>query len=139
MSGQTLLWCRVCGREGKLKKGLCPACYSREIRNQRYFRGLRPRVVARDHGACRVCGRPGSGQGIHVHHRRPGVTEERFLISLCPGHHALVHRLEVVDRVLPAFVLELWREQHPGACEQMALDFDRRDSRYPRQREVPAE
>jgi hypothetical protein len=35
--------------------------------------------------------------------------------------------------------LELWREQHPGACEQMALDFDRRDSGYPRQREVPAE
>jgi 5-methylcytosine-specific restriction endonuclease McrA len=82
-------------------------------------------VIARDHGVCRVCGRPGSGKRIHVHHRRLGVTQERFLITLCPGHHALVHRLKVVDRLLPALVLELWREQHPEASEQLALDFER--------------
>lgn len=125
---QALLWCRRCGREGRLKKGLCLACYAREIRNQRYFAGLRLRVLARDRSACRVCGRPGVGKRIHVHHRQPGVTQERFLITLCPGHHAMIHRLEVVDRVLPALLLELWREQHPGAWEQLALDFNRRDS-----------
>ena len=70
MSRQALLWCLRCGREGKLKKGLCIACYSREIRNQRYFAGLRPRVIARDRSACRVCGRSGSENRIHVHHRR---------------------------------------------------------------------
>ena len=40
----------------------------------------------------------------------------------------MIHRLEMVDRVLPMFLLELWREQHPGASEQLALDFNRRDS-----------
>ena len=61
---------------------------------------------------------------------RPGVSssKERFLISLCPGHHAMVHRLEVVDRLLPPLLLDLWREQHPGGWEQLALDFDRCDS-----------
>jgi hypothetical protein len=126
MSGHPLLWCCRCGREGKLKKGLCLACYSREIRNQRYFAGVRPQVIARDHGSCRVCGRPGSDKRIHVHHRRPGVSHSnaRFLITLCPGHHAMIHCLKVADRILPALLLELWREQHPGACEQLVLDFD---------------
>jgi len=70
----------------------------------------------------------GSGKRIHVHHRRPGVTQERFLITLCPGHHAMIHCLEMVDRLLRALVLELWREQHPEASEQLALDFNRWDS-----------
>ena len=128
MSRQPLLWCRACGREGKLKKGLCLACYSKERRSHAYFGGLRWRVLARDRSACRVYRRPGSGKRIHVHHRRPGVTQERFLITLCPGHHAMIHCLEMVDRLLRALVLELWREQHPEASEQLALDFNRWDS-----------
>ena len=126
---QAALWCLACGRQGKLKKGLSSPCYAREIRDQRYFGGLRLRVIARDRGACRVCGRPGRGNRIHVHHRRPGVSNSnskaRFLITLCPGHHTLVHRLKVFDRILPPFLLDLWREQHPGAWEQLALDFNR--------------
>jgi hypothetical protein len=39
----------------------------------------------------------------------------------------MVHRLDVIDRVLQAIALELGREQHPEASEQLALDFDRRD------------
>ena len=58
MSRQPLLWCRACGREGKLKKGLCLACYSKERRSHAYFGGMRWRVLARDRSACRVYGRP---------------------------------------------------------------------------------
>jgi hypothetical protein len=35
----------------------------------------------------------------------------------------LVHRLEVLDRILPPLLAQLWREQHPGAPEQLFLDF----------------
>jgi hypothetical protein len=34
-----------------------------------------------------------------------------------------VHRLRVLDRILPPLLSELWREQHPGAPEQLFLDF----------------
>jgi len=35
------------------------------------FAGPRLRVIARDHGACWVCGRPGSDKRIHVHQGEP--------------------------------------------------------------------
>jgi hypothetical protein len=45
------------------------------------------------------------------------------MISLCPGCHAKVGRTKVVLSQMPPLLLELWREQHPLAHEQTALDF----------------
>jgi hypothetical protein len=84
---------------------------------------LRSGVLARDRWSCRVCGEPKSAERLHVHHRRPGVSREKLLIALCPAHHALIHRLEVLDRLLPPLGAELWRELHPGAPEQLFLGF----------------
>lgn len=122
---QRSLWCPGCGAQERLTAGLCPRCYAREQHNQRNFAGLRPRVLARDGRACQVCGRLGTGKrSLHVHHRQPGLSRERLLITLCPGHHAIIHHLLLVRRLLPARLLELWREQHPGAPEQLPLNFD---------------
>jgi len=88
-----------------------------------FFGGWRARTLERDRYSCRVCGEGKSAKRLHVHHRRPGVSRERLLIVLCPAHHAQVHRLRVLDRILPTLLAELWREQHPGAPEQFFLDF----------------
>jgi hypothetical protein len=58
-----------------------------------------------------------------VHHRRPGRSRLPWLVALCRACHARVHRLQVVRRVYPDLFLELWREQHPAAPEQLALAF----------------
>jgi len=87
---------------------------------------LRQTVLERDRRVCRVCGEPKSAERspIHVHHRRPGVSREKLLIALCPAHHAQVHRLRVLDRIVAPLLAELWRELHPGAAEQLFLDFE---------------
>jgi hypothetical protein len=107
---------------------LCAPCYAAERHDRRHFAGLRQTVLERDRRACRVCGQPQSegGRRIHVHHRRPGVSREKLLISLCPAHHAQIHRLRlrVLDRIVAPLLAELWRELHPGAHEQLFLDFD---------------
>ena len=90
-------------------------------RNRSAIAGLRPRVLARDHHCCRVCGR--QAERLHVHHRRPGVSRETLLITLCPACHARIHT-RCWRRKPQLLGVELWREQHPGAHEQLALDFN---------------
>jgi hypothetical protein len=130
---QQALWC-VCGAAKLAAHGLCARCYARRQRDRAYFAGLRETVLARDHHCCQVCHRPeapldpsqrplGGPSFLVVHHRRPGISRERLLISLCPACHARVHRLAAVLRPLPALLLTLWREQHPRGVEQLLLDF----------------
>lgn len=45
------------------------------------------------------------------------------MISLCPACHAKIHRTRVVIRLMAPLLLELWRELHPKAHEQTALNF----------------
>ena len=122
---QATLWCRSCGSSaGPRLHGLCRRCYTRDWRNRSAFAGLRPRVIARDGWACQVCGRRGAGKRLHVHHRRPGLSREHLLITLCAGCHARIHHTRCW-RALPGLpAAALWREQHPGAPEQLALDFE---------------
>ena len=124
---QTALWCRVCGAEAKLIAGYCSRCYAQRRRDRVYFGGLRAQVLARDNYHCQACGRRGEGKrSLAVHHRRPGISRERWLVTLCLGCHARVHRLlfwrRRFSKSLPLALL-LWREQHPGAPEQLLLDF----------------
>jgi hypothetical protein len=125
---QGVLWCRLCGEQGKLVAGYCSRCYSRRHWDKRYFAGLRVQVLARDNHACQVCSKAARGKrSIAVHHRRPGTSTLASLISLCPGCHARLHKTLVwrqdLFRSIP-YAVALWRELHPGAPEQLALRFD---------------
>jgi 5-methylcytosine-specific restriction endonuclease McrA len=124
LPGQFPLCCRSCGSPQTRVRGFCASCYAARRRDFLYFGGLRRRVLERDRRRCRVCGQAETGKTrIHVHHRRPGISREKLLVSLCPACHARVHRLQVLDRVLPPLAEELWRELHPRAPEQIFLGF----------------
>ena len=123
---QTALWCR-CGSLQVATRGLCAACYAREQHDLRFYAGLRAAVVSRDGRLCRLCATLCLGPAtLVVHHRRPGRSRLPWLVALCRACHARVHRLQVVRRVYPTPFLELWREQHPQAPEQLSLSFDPR-------------
>ena len=109
------------------KRGLCSACYAREQHDRRFYAGLRSTVVARDGRLCRLCAAACLGpSALVVHHRRPGRSRLPWLVTLCRACHARVHKLQLVRRVYPGLFLELWREQHPEAPEQLTLAFDLR-------------
>jgi hypothetical protein len=78
-------------------------------------------VLERDRG-CRGCGATGH---LHVHHRKPGVDETRWLVSLCAGCHARVHRLAALRHWIPELLVEFWVEQHPGVAVQLQLSASR--------------
>jgi 5-methylcytosine-specific restriction endonuclease McrA len=113
-----------CGNFKVLALGLCATCYTLRRQDEQYFGGLREDVLERDDHTCRGCGkRGGRKRSIGVHHRRPGISTLRWMVSLCPGCHAKVHRTRVLRRRMSPFLLKLWREQHPGAPEQNLLPF----------------
>jgi hypothetical protein len=53
-----------------------------------------------------------------VHHRRKGVHDPQWLVTLCAACHARVHRL-ALRCWLPEDLINLWTEQHPGIPVQM--------------------
>ncbi len=104
--------------------GHCATCYVLRRHDASYFGGLREAVLERDGHCCQVCGTSGRDKGsIVVHHRVPGRSLLRTMISLCPGCHAKVHRTKAVLSAMPLLLLTLWREQHPRGHEQTRLDF----------------
>lgn len=120
---QRALHCR-CGREKILAQGMCSTCYTLKRQDEAYFGGMREQVLERDGYACRVCGASGRRKrSIVVHHRVPGKSILNLMISLCPACHAKVSRTGAVLSHMPPLLLELWREQHPRAHEQTALNF----------------
>ena len=122
---QLAMHCR-CGRESMLAHGMCSTCYTLRRQDEEYFGGLREAVLERDGYRCRVCDAPGTGKrSITVHHRVPGKSEMKLMISLCLGCHARVHRTKAVLTAMPTLLIELWREQHPRGHEQTALEFRR--------------
>ena len=123
---QRALYCR-CGREKIRANGHCATCYTLRQHDARYFGGLRELAIERDGRCCRVCGASGRDKrSIIVHHRVPGKSALRTLVSLCPACHAKIHHTKVVFSEMPPLLLELWREQHPEGHEQTRLDFNQR-------------
>ena len=121
--GQRAMHCR-CGNPKILAHGLCSTCYTLKRQDEEYFGGLREAVLERDGYRCRVCDASGRDKrSIIVHHRVPGKSVLRLMISLCPGCQAKVHRTIAVLTEMPPLLLELWREQHPQGHEQTILDF----------------
>lgn len=113
-----------CGRAKILAHGMCAVCYTLRRQDEKYFGGLREKVLEREGYRCRVCDASGRDKrSIIVHHRVPGKSVLNLMISLCPACHAKIHRTRVVIRLMPPLLLELWRELHPEAHEQTALKF----------------
>jgi hypothetical protein len=104
---------------------MCATCYSLRRQDEEHFGGLRERVLEGDGYRCRVCDAPGTGKrSVIVHHRVPGRSELKLMISLCPACHARVHRTNAVLVAMPPLILVPWREQHPKGHEQRMMDFD---------------
>ena len=45
-------------------------------------------------------------------------------MTLCAGCHARVHRTGVLRRWLPEILVDLWREWHPDAVEQLQFPVE---------------
>lgn len=123
---QRVMHCR-CGRQRVLANGMCATCYTLRRQDEAHFGGLREVVLDRDGHCCRVCGASGRDKrSIIVHHRVPGRSILKLMISLCPACHARIHKTRMVLSEMPKLLLELWREQHPFGQEQTRLDFQTR-------------
>ena len=59
---------------------------------------------------------------LNVHHRHSG--DHTQLVTLCAGCHACVHRSRILRRWLPEILVDLWREWHPDAVEQLRLPVE---------------
>jgi 5-methylcytosine-specific restriction endonuclease McrA len=113
--------CR-CGKIKILAHGMCAVCYTLRRQDEEYFGGLREKVLERDSYRCRVC--DASGRDIRSIIVFPGKSLLHLMISLCPACHAKIHRTKVAIRLMPPLLLLLWREVHPNAHEQTALNFN---------------
>ncbi len=127
--------CCPCGNDKLLALGLCSTCYTLKRQDEEYFGGQREAVLTRDGNRCAVPGCTTLKRGkrsIAVHHRKPGNSDPKLMITLCLACHAKVTRTLHLRRGWPALLRVLWREQHPRAHEQTALNFA--DKRPPAKR-----
>ena len=61
-------------------------------------------MLERDCYRCRVCDASGRGKrSIIVHRRAPDKSVLNLMLSLCPGCHAEVHRVEAVISAMPPY------------------------------------
>jgi hypothetical protein len=95
------------------------SCYRRLRYSAHFFGGNRDSALERDGGSCRGCR---SQHYLNVHHRQPG--DHTQLVTLCAGCHARVHRTRILRRWLPEILVDLWREWHPDAVEQLQLPVE---------------
>ena len=118
--------CCPCGNDKVLALGLCATCYTLKRQDEEYFGGHREAVLGRDGHRCAIPGCTTLKRGkrsIAVHHRSPGNSDPKLMITLCLACHAKITRTLHLRREWPALLRTLWREQHPKAHEQTALNF----------------
>ena len=114
---QRLLFC-PCGQNLPAIRGLCRSCYRSAAHSRQYFSGLRWEILERDGNRCRACG---SGDRLHVHHRKPRLNDRAWLITVCAGCHARLHRLAALRVWIPELLVALWIEQHLDTPVQLQL------------------
>jgi hypothetical protein len=95
------------------------SCYRRGRYSALFFGGNRDSALEHDGRACRGCQ---SQHYLNVHHRHPG--DHTQLVTLCAGCHARVHRTRILRHCLPEILVDLWREWHPAAIEQLRLPVE---------------
>ena len=106
----------ACGKDFAFVAGLCRSCYRARSHSRHSFDGLREEILERDGRLCRTCG---SADRLHVHHRKPGINDREWLITVCAGCHARLHRLAALRVWIPDLLVILWIEQHPGVPVQL--------------------
>lgn len=111
----------ACGRPLETRLARCRACAWELPYSARCFGGHRAAVLERDAHCCQACG---SESLLHVHHRHPGVHDPEWLVTLCAGCHARVHRLEALRHRLPPVLLDFWEEQHPATPRQLQFAWE---------------
>jgi hypothetical protein len=111
-----------CGAPEFDSAGFCTKCQRRRRLNVENFGGQRERVMRRDDWQCRVCGERDMVQ-LLVHHRRPGLNDDNWLITLCRACHVRVHHTWRPSWAFLTFDLmrRLWKELHRGLPEQRLL------------------
>ena len=109
----------LAGRRRQAAAGLCMSCYRRWRYSALFFGGNRDSALEHDGRARRGCQ---SQHYLNVHHRRPG--DHTQLVTLCAGCHAWVHRTRTLRHCLPEILVDLWREWHPDAIEQLQLPLE---------------
>ena len=106
-----------CGTGPVEKAGMCLPCYRQRWHSLRRFGGHREEVLACDGHRCRVC----VGDADLVVHHRALVQDIDWMITLCAGCHARVHRSLVLTHWVPELLLALWVEAHQDRPEQLQL------------------
>ena len=87
--------------------------------------------MAREGYRCAVLGCTTVKRGkrsIAVHHRKPGNSDPKLMITLHLACHAKVTRTQFLCRDWPPLLRVLWREQHFQGHEQTTLDFKKADA-----------
>ena len=101
-----------------VKAGRCARCYANEWHDHRHFGGHRQEVIERDGHQCRAC----QGREQLIVHHRLSVSDPAWMITLCAGCHARVHRTFFIRYWMPALLVQLWEEQHPGVPVQLQIE-----------------
>jgi hypothetical protein len=106
-----------------LANGLCGTCHNLKRQDWEYFGGLREAVLDRDGYRCRV------RQILWWQTHDGGASSRAWPIGPSAHDHAVsgLPRQGSPDRavltILPPFLVELLREQHPKGHEQVTLNF----------------
>ena len=124
LAAKNPLFCPDCGGAPAIAGLLRPLLPATPAFGPVLCRDPRPGSSARWLSLPGVSGSRGAGNQPSVHHRRPGVHQARWLVTLCPACHAVIHKLLANRRWLPVPLLELWCEQHPHAPLQLQLGMD---------------
>lgn len=112
--------CAGCEEAEPVSRGLCRSCYDAAYHDETYFSGNKRAVLERDGYCCRVCG----VETDVVHHRKPGMDDQDWLITLCPRCHARVERSRFLRAYVSPLLAVLWREKHPDEPWQLQLGFE---------------
>jgi hypothetical protein len=84
------------------------------------LRRHREAVLDRDGRRCRACG---SESKLAVHHRRPGIHQRRFLITLVPPATPAFTGCGAMRHWIEPTLVPIWHVQHPGAPVQLQFDW----------------
>ena len=83
--------CCPCGNDKVLALGICATCYTLKRQDEEHFEGHREEILARDGSRCAVPGCTTLKRGkrsVAVHHRMPGNSDPKLMITLCLACHA---------------------------------------------------
>ena len=91
--------------------------------------GEREAALKRDNHQCQICGELNLDQ-IILHHRRPGVEDRRYYITLCRACHVRIHGTWRPTWAFLSFgfLRRLWREANGDLAEQHLLELLREKS-----------